>query len=63
MSISEQTCNCGPSTSADAGSQGATAPCTCGCCGPAPAPTEQQIADLLRQRDQIDQRLADLRSH
>lgn len=67
MSISEQTCNCGTGTTAEAGTApAASEPCTCGCCGAQPASSspskDEQIADLLHQRDLVDQRLAELQS-
>jgi hypothetical protein len=56
------TCNCGTNaTSASTGSieWAKSEPCTCGCCGP-PAAKEQQLADLRRQREAVDRRIAEL---
>jgi hypothetical protein len=53
------TCACGEKDLPLVGGESTGGGCDCGCCGPAPSPKDQ-IDDLLRAREDIDRRLAEL---
>lgn len=56
----QTTCGCGCSTMTQVTQAAEPCGCGCECCSAAPKTTDEEIADLQRLRDNVDQRLAQL---
>lgn len=56
----QTTCGCGCGTMTQVTQAAEPCGCGCECCGDAPKTTDEEIADLQRLRDNVDQRLAQL---
>lgn len=60
MSLAETTCGCGCSQMTEVTEAKEPCGCGCECCDDTPKPKEKQVAELLKLRETINARLAEL---